>query len=78
MRDILVYILVQILIFGIRYLPYIFGIILSTIIICLINKMLIKKDKKFKILIYVIIIFICEYISVKVGYPLLSRESCFN
>ena len=68
-------IFIYIWIFGTLFMPYIMGVILSTIVICLIRKKLIKKDKKLKILVYAIIIVICGYTSVKLGYSFLSYVS---
>ena len=56
-------------------MPYIIGIILSAIIICLIRKRLIQKDKKFKIFLYAIIIIICLFVSVKAGNSFLLYMS---
>ena len=55
-------------IFGTLFSPYIIGIILSAIIIWLIRKKLMEKDKKLKILIYAIIIIFCVLVSSKLGY----------
>jgi len=72
---IFIYIWIYIWIYGTLFMPYIIGIILSTIIICLIRKRLINKDKEFRIFIYAMIIVICGYVSVKAGYAFLSYES---
>lgn len=69
--DKLLVLLIYIDIFGTLFMPYIMGIILSVIIICIIRKKLIKKDKKFKGLIYAIIILFCMFICIKTGYALL-------
>jgi len=68
-------IFIYILVFVTLFMPYIIGVILSAIIICLLRKRLIKKDKKFRILVYVMIILICGYVSVKAGYAFLLYES---
>ena len=62
-------------IFGTLFSPYIIGIILSVIIIRLIRKKLIEKDKKFKILIYAIIIIFCILVSRNLGYSAMQYLS---
>lgn len=54
--------------FGTLFMPYIIGIILSAIVIWLIRKKLIGKDKKLKILIYAMIIIFCVLLFRKLGY----------
>lgn len=64
MIDIFLYIWI----FGTLFSPYIIGIILSFIVILLIRKNLMGKDKKLKVLIYIIIIIFCVLVSRKLGY----------
>ncbi|MFR5684414.1 MAG: hypothetical protein ACLUD1_10295 [Clostridia bacterium] len=71
MLDILIYLDI----FGTLFMPYIIGIILSVIVICLIRKRLVNKNKEFKVLIYVIVILVCGYVSIKVGYSFLLYAS---
>lgn len=56
-------------------MPYIIGIILSIIAIRLIKKKIIKKDEKFKILIYTIIIIVCITVCANLGYPIMQYLS---
>lgn len=49
----------------VTFLPYILGIVVSVIVICLIRKKIAGKDKKFKIVVYIIVIVVCLGISVK-------------
>ena len=67
--------LVEIWIFGTLFLPYIIGAILSAIIILIIRKKLIKKDKEFKMLIYAIIIIFCVLVSRDIGYSVMGDLS---
>lgn len=62
-------------IFGTLFSPYIIGAILSVIIIRLIRKKLIEKDRKLKILIYSIIIISCVIISRNLGYSAMQYLS---
>ncbi len=58
-------------IFGIIFLPYIISIILCAIIVIIIGiirKKIIKKDNKFTIVIYAIIITFCILVSKNLGY----------
>lgn len=66
---------IYILIFGTLFMPYIIGAILSAITIYLLRKRLVNKSNKFKILVYVIVILVCGYVSVKAGYSFLSYVS---
>ncbi len=66
MIDILIYLVA----FGTLFMPYIIGII-----ICLIRKKLIRKDKKLRILIYVIILIFCVLVSRKLGYSFMLYAS---
>ena len=61
-------IVLYIWIYGTLFMPYIIGVVLSIIIICLIRKKLIKKNKKIKILIYVIIFIFVVLLSRNLGY----------
>ena len=61
-------ILLFIWIFGTLFMPYIIGIVISVIIILLIRKKLVGKNKKFKILIYAIIIIFCVLVFRNIGY----------
>lgn len=49
----------------VNLLPYILGIVISVIAICLIRKKIAGKDKKFRIVVYIIVIIVCVGISVK-------------
>lgn len=71
MLDIVLYIWI----FGTLFMPYIIGVILSVIVICLIRKKLIKKDKKLRMLIYAIIIIFCVLTSRKLGYSFMLYKS---
>ena len=62
-------ILVYIWIFGVLFMPYIIGILISVIMIFLIRKKLKEKDKNFKIIIYAIIIIVCIIVCKNLGYP---------
>lgn len=68
----MVNIIMFIWVFGTLFMPYIVGIILSAIIILLVRKKLIGKDKGFRILIYTIIIVVCVLLSCLVGYPIME------
>lgn len=59
---------ISMLVLGTLYLPYIIGVILSVIVICLIRKKLVEKEKRLKILIYAIICIFCILVSTKLGY----------
>ena len=61
-------ILLSIWMFGTLFMPYIIGVVISVIIILLIRKKLTGKDKKFKIIIYAIIIIICVLVFRNLGY----------
>ena len=67
--------LVDIWIFGTLFSPYIIGVILSIIIILLVRKKLSNKDKKFKNLIYAIIIIFCVLLSRNLGYSAMGYLS---
>ena len=67
--------IIDIWIFGTLFLPYIIGAILSAIIIWVIRKKIVKKDKEFKILIYVIIIIFCVLVSRNLGYSIMGYLS---
>ncbi len=71
MIDILIYIWI----FGTLFMPYIIGVILSAMIIWLIRKKIMGKDKKLKILIYAIIIIFCVLVSTKLGYSFMLYKS---
>ena len=58
-------------IFGTLLMPYIIGIVASIIIIYLIRKRLMGKNKEIKILIYVIIIILCILIFRNLGYSVM-------
>lgn len=60
--------MMYILLGGILFMPYIIGLIISVIIICLIRKKLMNTDKKIKILIYAIVLIFCVVISRNLGY----------
>ena len=62
-------------IFGTLFLPYIIGIILSGVIILIIRKKIIEKDKGTKILIYIIIMISCVFVSRSLGYPIMNYFS---
>jgi len=64
-----------IFIYGMLFMPYIVGIIISVIIIALIRKKLIGKEKKFKILIYAVIIILCVLVFRYVGYSFMTYMS---
>lgn len=55
-------------IYGTLFMPYIIGVILSIIIICLIRKKLINQNKKNRILIYIIIFIVVIILSKNLGY----------
>lgn len=74
-RIIGVTIIIYIFVFGTLLMPYIIGVILSTIIIKLIRKKLIEKDNKLKILIYVIIIILCILVFTILGYSAMQYLS---
>ena len=67
--------LIEIWIWGTLFLPYIIGAVLSAVIILLIRKKLINKDKEFKTLIYAIIIIFCVLLSRNIGYPAMGYLS---
>ncbi len=67
--------LIEIWIWGTLFLPYIIGAILSAVIILLIRKKLINKDKEFKTLIYAIIIIFCVLLSRNIGYSAMGYLS---
>lgn len=75
MWEFMLSIVFAILIYGTLFMPCIIGIILSIIVIRLIRKKLVNKNKKFKALIYVIVILVCGYVSIKVGYSFLLYAS---
>ena len=58
-------------IFGTLLMPYIIGIVASIIIICLIRKRLMGKNKIFKFFIYTIIVILCVFIFRYLGYSVM-------
>ena len=62
-------------VFRFLFLPYIIGIKISAIIICLIRKKLIGKDKIFRNSIYAIIIVFCVLLSRNLGYSVMNYLS---
>lgn len=68
-------ILVYIWMLGTLFMPYIIGAIVSAIIIRLVRKKLVRKDKKIRNLIYAIIIIFCVLISRQLGYSFMIYVS---
>ena len=66
---------IEIWIFGILFLPYIIGAILSAIIIWIIRKKLIIKNEAIKMVIYAIIIIFCLLVSRNLGYSAMEYLS---
>ena len=56
-------------------MPYILGIVSSAILILLVRKWLVNRNKKIKIAVYLIIILVCGFVSIKGGYAFLAYES---
>lgn len=64
-------IMLYVWIFGTLFMPYIIGIVASIIIIYLIRKRLMGKNKIFKFFIYTIIIILCVFIFRNLGYSVM-------
>ena len=64
-------IMLYVWIFGTLFMPYIIGIVASIIIIYLIRKRLMGKNKIFKFFIYTIIIILCVFIFRYLGYSVM-------
>ena len=64
-------IMLYIWIFGTLFMPYIIGIVASIIIIYLIRKRLMGKNKIFKFFIYTIIVILCVFIFRYLGYSVM-------
>ena len=68
-KDIIFGILILLYFLVIGFLPYILGIIIFFIVMCLIKKKIEGKDQEFKKRVYIIVIFVCGCIAVA-GTPL--------
>lgn len=64
-------IMLYVWIFGTLFMPYIIGIVASIIIIYLIRKRLMGKNKIFKFFIYTIIVILCVFIFRYLGYSVM-------
>ena len=64
-------IMLYVWIFGTLFMPYIIGIVASIIIIYLIRKRLMGKNKIFKFFIYTIIVMLCVFIFRYLGYSVM-------
>lgn len=73
MGEFILNIFLWIWIFGTLFMPFIIGVILSTIVILLVRKKIIEKDSKIPI--YAIIVVFCMTVSIKLGYPAMAYLS---